>query len=218
MFFKKEQQKAFTMIELTVVVGIFVMITGILLANYSKFSSSVVLENVAYSTGLSIRQAQTYGMVVKEFIAGSGDFPAYGTYFYTGGSGDIEFYIFADQDGNKRYDDVGCTPGSGECFDKLILQDSYYIYAICGNLKKDAVASGVFRTTDDVTGTPGIENYCGDIDDISIAFTRPNPDALITLDKGGAYSTADDAEIIVASPRGDVRTVVVWRTGQISIE
>ena len=76
----------FTIIELLVTVAIFSIITSVLLVNYPKFSSRILLENVAHDIGLSVRQAQTFGLNVRGVRIGATDiFPTYGIHFSLGG-------------------------------------------------------------------------------------------------------------------------------------
>ncbi len=203
----------FTMIELIVTVSIFIVVTTVLLASYPKFSSRIMLEDVAQQVALSVRQAQTYGLSVKEFGAG-GLFPGYGIYFPSPVNDNKSFTIFADTNGDKKYNLVGCGIVGSECLDKFTIQSGERIYALCVNLKNDGVAP--FSTIDDLVGVTN----CGSINSLHVSFTRPNPDATITAYLGGANydSSYSDAEIVVASPRGEVKTIVVWLTGQISVE
>jgi len=202
-----------TMIELVVTVGIFVVVTAVVLASYPKFSSQIVLDNVAYQIALSVRQAQTYGLSVMEFGIG-GVFPGYGIYFPSPANDSKSFTIFADVNGDKKYNLTGCGVDGSECLDKFTIQSSEIIYALCGNLKNDGVAP--FSTIDDLSGV----GNCGNINSLHISFTRPDPDATITAYLGGVdYDDSySDAEIVIATPTGNVKTVVIWSTGQISVE
>jgi prepilin-type N-terminal cleavage/methylation domain-containing protein len=216
----------FTLIELLVVVGIFGILSSVIFANYSGFDSIIVLENVAHEIALEVRQAQSFGIGVREFSSGNDEFPIYGVRVPSLSSGMIQnIFLFADippvgqQKGNGVYDGGdSCVPGSGECVEQVFLQ-KYYIYAICGNIKKQLGDYTPFRMIDDVTAS-GAAVYC-DKDALEITFTRPNPDAFSTGYEGGVKdpeSPYSDAEIIVATPGGHVRTVVVWSTGQITVE
>jgi len=202
------------MIELIVTVGIFVTVTTVVLASYPKFSSRIILDNVAYQVALSVRQAQTYGLSVKEF--GTGDiFPGYGIYFPSPANDSKSFTVFADVNGDRKYNLTGCGVGGSECLDKFTIQSSEVIYALCGNLKNDGVSA--FNTVADVQGV----SNCGSINSLHISFTRPDPDATITAYLGGVNydDSYSDAEVVIANPKGgDVRTVVIWSTGQISVE
>ena len=219
-------RKGFTLVELLVVVGIFAMMTGLILANYSGFDSSIILENTTYEIALEIRQAQSFGMGVREVSSSPDVFPAYGVRIPTlSGTPVREAFLFSDipstgfSVGNGMYDGGdACIPGSGECVEKLIMQ-KYHIYALCGNVKKNLGAGVVFRTTDDIVSS-GASTYC-DKESLEVLFTRPDPDAVSNGYIGGVKDTLSpysDAEIVVASPRGDVRTVVIWSTGQITVE
>src|SRR3989344_9303934 len=54
-------ERGFTLIELLVVTGILVLISGLVLANNTRFGGAILLKNLAYDVGLSIREVQVYG-------------------------------------------------------------------------------------------------------------------------------------------------------------
>jgi prepilin-type N-terminal cleavage/methylation domain-containing protein len=51
------KNKGFTLVELMVTVGIFTIISGLLLARYSNFNQGIILTNLAYDIALTIRSA-----------------------------------------------------------------------------------------------------------------------------------------------------------------
>ncbi len=218
--YKQLTKYGFTMIELMVTVSIFVIITTLLLANYPRFSSRIVLENMAYQIALSTRQAQTFGLSVRTFETGLDIFPTYGVHFSFSGvtlndpTNSRNFLIFADilpggqNMGNGLYDGISdCSVAGGECIEQLTIQSTDKIVYLCGNLKTFG-------------GTVEIPNG-GDcsLTSLDVSFSRPDPDANISgysLLAGQVSFT--DAEIVLESPRGDRKTIVVWSTGQISVE
>ena len=92
---------AFSLIEMLVVISIFTLISIIILANHSRFNSSVLLGSLAYNIALSVRQAQVYGVSVQSAPNSTGFETGYGMHFTTGTS----YVLFADMNKNKRYDD-----------------------------------------------------------------------------------------------------------------
>jgi type II secretory pathway pseudopilin PulG len=207
-----QTESGLSMIELIVTVGIFVTITSVVLASYPKFGSRIVLSNVAYQIALSVRQTQTYGLSVKEFGTSS-VFPGYGIYFPNPINDNKSFTIFADINGDKKYNLLACGANGSECLEKFTIQSSEAVYALCGNLKKDGIPK--FNTISDAN----ISN-CRSINSLHVSFTRPDPDANITAYMGGTTynSSYSDSEIVIANPRGDVKTIVIWPTGQIYVE
>jgi hypothetical protein len=67
------------------------------------------------------------------------------------------------------------------------------------------------------TASPGTE-----LNDISIVFTRPNPEASFVGFRKDSPTTQfvgiADLEIYLISLRGTEKKVVVWSTGQIAVE
>ncbi len=180
--------RGFSLIELLVVVGIFVVITGVVLANNARFNSSVLLGNAAYDVALSVRQAQVYGLSTQVH---QGVFQVgYGMHF----AGPVEYLLFADLDSNKRYD-----PATDQIVQTYALGRGHTVYRYCGQ-KSDG--------TEDCTDNQAAITH------LDIAFLRPNPDSTITADSPAPYSSA---KITLRSASGETRTVSVQSTGQISV-
>lgn len=182
------------------VTGIIVVVSGVILANNSRFGGVVVLENLAYDMGLSIRQAQVYGISVARF--GAGDYSAgYGIHFDL--SSPNTYILFGDavtQDG--LYD---CpTPGGSSCelVQASTLNQNYRIADLC------------------ITPSSGVET-CGVTSRADVLFKRPEPDAWISA--GGNSCILNNAtcqsrvRIVIQSPRGDTMNIVVDANGQISV-
>jgi len=180
--------KGFTLVELVVVVSIFALISGVVLVAYSTFRGTILLENLAYEVAISVREAQSFGLGVRQF-EGSFDV-AYGIHFDD--SSNNTYILFADRDRDGMYD------GSGELVRLLTLRKGYSIASFCGVLG-------------------GLSERCGpaEITFLDIVYDRPEPDALFTSNLGETYEAA---RITIASPRGEVRTVTARTTGQIEVE
>ncbi|NOY35892.1 MAG: prepilin-type N-terminal cleavage/methylation domain-containing protein [bacterium] len=185
----------FTLVELLVTMSILVVITSMILANYPKFSGTLALKRTAQEIALTVRQAQVYGLSVREFGAGSGVFPGYGVHFDIVGSPDT-FVLFADINKNKSYDaGDGCGGASTECVQMFKINTGDKISKLCG---------------DEQSFPPG-DCSLGQLD---IVYLRPTP--TVTLEGDG--SSFSDADIVVRSPRGEEKKIKVWLSGQIGVE
>ncbi len=207
--------KGFTLIELMVVVGIFAFMSALILANYPRFNAQIILENTAHEVALEVRQAQSFGLGVRETSRGSEEYPAYGVYIDEI-DGDSEnktkVHLYADEDESQTYTNMA------ERIEVLTLRN-HYVAALCGDMKKDYPSVGPFRTIDEVIDFSNAHPLYCDKDSIDILFTRPNPDAALkSYIDGGSETEHNDIAIIVSTPKGDVRSVVVWSTGQITVE
>ncbi|MEK9182225.1 MAG: prepilin-type N-terminal cleavage/methylation domain-containing protein [Patescibacteria group bacterium] len=187
--------RGFTLVELLVTLSLFVVITTIVLFSQSKFNGSILLTNLAYDIAITIRQAQTFGVNVREASGGSFKH-AYGVHFNKDNT--TEFILFADIDDNYKYDGGSDCAESSECVNKYNIKRGNKISKICV--------------------TFGGADYCSDLSALSkldITFLRPDPDAII---KGDNYSDAAEAKITILSADGNTRNIVVNSTGQISIQ
>jgi len=99
------------------------------------------------------------------------------------------YIIFADVDADFQYD------GVSERVKEIAVETSSRIYDLCGNVKNNP---------------PG---DCGLLD-LSAIYLRPYPSVSL---KSGA-SSYSDIEIIVRSPKGMTKTIILWQGGQVSIE
>jgi prepilin-type N-terminal cleavage/methylation domain-containing protein len=113
--------KGFTLIELMVSVGIFAVMTALLLFRADRFDGGIVLENMAYDIALSIREAQSYGLNVLETAGGQFTY-AYGNQFTAGTQ--YDFYVDANE--NRAYDS-----GGAEGLKRYSLRRGAYISALC---------------------------------------------------------------------------------------
>lgn len=188
----------FSLVELIVVIGIFSVISGITVFNYGKFQSSLVITNLAYQAALAVRQAQVYGISVKQTKTNSFDVP-YGVWF---GENSKDFYLFADTN-------VG--GGTKNKFDINTFDSKEELISLTGsnNIHKFCIHQGTWRCS---TGNASAR--------MSIMFKRPNPSALI-YDFGGLGDStlADQAEIQFKSAQGDkIARLTITSTGQISVD
>ena len=181
--------RAFSLIELLVAVSIFLIISTVILANHSRFNSSVLLGSLAYDVALSIREAQVFGLSVRQF--GSNFQVGYGVRF----SSPSSYIFFVDTNANKKYDD-----GVDSIVRTYALSRGHTLLRFCG-----ITAAAIEECSD--SGTP--------ITNLDIVFFRPDPDAVISSNEPGVYSSG---KVIVSSPSGETRTVEIASTGQISVK
>ncbi len=202
----------FTLIELLVTITIFVIITGVVLVNSNKFDSTELLNNFTYDTALTIKQAQSYGVNVRENSLGSFDtsLSGYGVYFNidpTSGGSRTNFVLFNDISGNggmgspdKIYNGsiTSCPTDSLECVQKYTIKKGLYIKSICAGANESACDSTVVK--------------------LSILFYRPNLGANIYMNNDSAHPQSY-AKIILSSVNGGATSsVVVTSAGQIYVK
>jgi prepilin-type N-terminal cleavage/methylation domain-containing protein len=222
-FAKTKFIAGFTLVELLVTISIFVLLTGIVLFNQTKFNSTILLTNLAYDTALTIRQAQTYGVNVKEFNrqdGGDKKFLPYGVHFETGDN-NKSFILFTeldyesnlpDESGDGLYltefepgvfaDPSLCEAGMG-CVTRYSIKRGNYISAICA----EEVESGKSDCSEESKNKSVLD----------IVFTRPNPDARINFNNL-SDDTAVAATIILSGVEEDSsRKVIVQSNGLIEI-
>lgn len=190
--------RAFTLVELLVSIGIFMMMTALLVSKYGNFNSSVLLTNVAYDVALAIRQAQTYGVSVKGFQNDPNDpatfDKAYGIHLSTvasdcgvaGGSTKSSFILFADGDGDNSCD------GSDISYSTYNIKKGIYVSSICD--------------------TPDLTD-CS-FTSADVVFKRPSPEPVLKADG----VEVDYLEIYLSATDGSKRRVIVRDNGQISVD
>lgn len=203
-------EQGFSLIELMVTVGILSLITGLVLTNHNKFGGQILLRTLAYDMALTIRQAQTYGISVRRtnesintFSTGYGmhftssSFTTYSmfsdTYKIVGG---IPTLVLANEAGNSIYDT------SNENVQVFTIGRGYKIKDLCAT---------------NAAGAEVCNSVSSGVTSLDIVFKRPEPDAEIRIN-GATTPVYRQAKILLTSPRGDVRTIVVEVSGQISVQ
>lgn len=204
----------FTLIEILVAIAIMGLITAVVVFKQGDLSDSISVDNVANDINLQIRQAQVYGISVKETAVGSNVFTtAYGVDFNKTTSGTFigtgtSFYTFADGGGspagvqNGYFDTWGtCVVGTNECAGWNRLFRGNTITSLC------AIESN---------GT------CTSVGRVAVTFLRPNPSArMIFFNSSGSIVTFPGflgAKIVISSPKNKTKTISVFTTGQVSIQ
>lgn len=95
------KNKAFTLIELIVMISIVGIFTTVLFVDYGKNSRIFTLERVAQKTAQDIRRAQ--GMAMGG-LAGDITTNAYGVYFDKTGSNNLYYIIYRNNNANMYYE------------------------------------------------------------------------------------------------------------------
>ena len=197
----------FTVIELIITVSIVSIIMTVILFNYGTFTDNLALSSAAQEVAIAIRQAQTYGLNVKEVSVGSGQFTCYGVYFDpTDSSTNKRYVLFADKIlpglfcGDKKYDPtVDCGAIGTECIEQF-------------NFRNGVIISSIDSSS------------CGPISSartLDVIFTRPNPDADINFFNNGGNAVCQtelNGKVILTSPKGKTITINIENTGQVSIQ
>jgi len=206
-----KNSRGFSLLELMVSITIMLVIISVILSNQSTYTKGASLKNLANDIGLSLRQAQVYGISVKERSVGSGDFSgAYGIDFnLIDGVGSPTIYLFfIDRNANGYYDYTGnwadCPINeASECIKRIDITGGNTIQQLC------LIASnGVVRC--DVP-----------LPRADVVFLRPDTKASITFFSiiGGVWSLPySGLRIKLVSPTNEERLVDIYNTGQISIK
>ncbi|MDO8565245.1 MAG: type II secretion system protein [bacterium] len=202
-----KNKSGFTLIELLVSITIVSIILGVLVWNQRSYTDTAALASLADDLSLTVSQAQAYGIAVRELTIGSSDFTAsYGLTLSLLGTGSNSAYLFfADRNDNDYYDGAWTCPvgGASECLEKVNIPHSNYIDSICV-----VVISGA--------------DQCNTASRIDILFVRPETEARMTFfnSSGGVFVPASmkGVRIVLKSPAGATRSVIVYKTGQISVQ
>lgn len=200
MLFRKKTNSGFTLVELLVTISIFVILTGVVLFNQAKFNSTILLTNLAYDTALTIRQAQTYGINIREFNT---EFVPYGVHFDT--SAGTSFILFADIKYNKA--DKKVSPYDG---------DTSFCNSTDGCVNRYNIKRGNYISSIEVEDSTSTSS----VDILDILFQRPNPDAKIygkDIDEDGYREYTGASIILMGADGASVRKVRVQQNGLIEI-
>lgn len=201
---KAYSKRGMTYVELIVVMGIFSVITSIVLFDYGKFQSKVDIKNLANDLALKFVETQKSSLAGKQSNGSPVNWkPSYGLYFNLSSPGNNKSFIyFADLDSDKKYNvtDLNfcvnpAVPTNDECLDKTTITKNNYISEI-----------RIFYTT-------GVDST---VTNLATTFTRPNSGA--DFASGGALlSNVFYAQVTVLSPKGSSAVIKLYASGRIQI-
>ena len=212
------------MVELLVTLSVFTVISALTLANYPKFNNQTAITGLAQQIAISIREAQVYGVAVKNAsstasIVSPNVYPAYGIFFATTSVGttygnDTAYSVFFD-----RVTSLGAPPyfrplgdnffsDSGELVETVKIQNGSKIVGICA--------------------VPTSGSSCNAVDSAFVVFRRPNPDAIIKTVATGSgtwpYTTPtlidnQRLEVTIRSRDQNITKIIqVFSSGQITVK
>lgn len=196
----KQKNKGFTLVEMLISVGIFTIMSAIILANYPEFRSRSALDSLTAQIAIVFREAQVYGISVRE--EGANDFNiGYGVYVnLKEENGNKKLTIFADKNKNKIYD-PGVNEGDDTLVETFELNSGETITELCAP---------------SCVGDIGTKPNDG-ISSITAVFIRPNPDAYFSIN-GIEDASVASVSIKISNRSGSYsRYVEVYTTGQISV-
>ncbi len=181
-----KRRGGFSLVELMITLAIVFLVTGMALVKYSSFNYTVLLKSQAYELALDIRQAQVFGISAS---GQTGTFnQAYGIYIDLGVSS-LNYQLFQDITPGTQY-----RYNNGEAVGLVnSIDPRFTISQICDQA-----------------------NSCTTSGNASIAFKRPNFDAILYL--GNTRKTR--LEITLASVDDPTITWVVkiYQSGQIMVQ
>lgn len=206
----------FSLIELIIVVAIMMVVTSAVLFRQSKFSSDILITNMAYEVALSVRDAAVSGLSSRASSTISTR-AGYGVHFAPdpGGRSRVTKFI--------NFVDVSDVESSAVDVPSTSIFDYYYSEA----------DGDIVDKTVELTQGQSIREYCakssnGQIDcgpvgdmELNIVYARPDPDAHITTGVGTSMNTNQysEAKILVESGLGDkCRTVSISASGLVSVD
>lgn len=215
---KNKSPRGFTVTELLVSIAIMLIITTMVVSNQKQFGSGAVLKNIVNNISLTLREAQIYGISVKQIGTHTANTTnafssGFGLHFNINATptGDNTAYIFfVDKDPNldpkvapnpdNMYGSgISCpTVSTSECLDKIVLGQGHTVSDIC------TIRSGTE------------ECFYNSLD---ITFKRPAVEASLIFDANqGNSSGLNVACVEISAPDGKKNSIVVYTTGQISIK
>lgn len=196
--------KGFTILEFMVTITIGLVILTTVSLGQSKYNEASSLKGTVNDISIALRQAQIYGISVKEFTPGSNDFAAsYGL------SLNIVYpsaYVYFADRGTKDGIYTGafgtCAAGGGtECIEVVPIPRGNTITSICTIPLSGADVCNVGQT--------------------HITFVRPATEAKIVSynTTGGLIAPGyKGVKINFRSPSNSTRYITVYTTGQISVQ
>jgi prepilin-type N-terminal cleavage/methylation domain-containing protein len=218
-----KKNSGFTLVELLVTVGVFAIVSGLTLANYPKFNSQTAITGVAQQIAISIREAQVYGIAVKNSsttasVVMQNVYPAYGIFFGTPQVGTT----YGNATGYSVFFDKVTMTGPAPYFRPL--GDNYFT-DITELVETTRINNGsTIVSICGVTYTTPL--VCTPARAVNIVFRRPNPDAIINIVTAGTWpftspTLLDSSRVditIRSKDQAETKVIQVFSSGQINVQ
>lgn len=184
----------FGLIELLVSISIAVLVMGVIMARHGSYNGAVLLRSQAYEVALHAREIQ---LAAVSAVGDAGNYRnVYGVYYNT--TTPLYYFSFRDTTPNDFYFDAAEQLGPRQNIDPRFLIDD-------------------IRLIEGATETS--------VNELSVIFERPNFDARFyegASSPAPASVSAVEIDIRVLGTAGtgvgEVRTVEITRTGQITVQ
>lgn len=196
----QEKKQGFTLVEMMVVVGIFLVVTGVILINVPNFREKTSVDLVAQDIAVTIRSSQVFGVGTRALY---GNPVAYGVSLSVLPDRKNGFVLFADINKDFVYNNSDSSVVCGQS-PSIECQSDY-------SLNGFTISSiNLYRAGEIIYPN-----------EINISFERPksNPRFCINEEEDCPDVTIEKAEIVVQSLKEQKRkVVVVYANGQIAVE
>ncbi len=204
MFIKSKKQlkpnhsKAFTLVELIVVMAITTVLSTVLIVQQGKWNDQLAVDTQAYELLLMVRQAQVYAMGVKgnSSISGDGFNLGYGVHIDL--NGPYHYIFYADLNNDSKY-----VVGEDQILEQKSLTRGVSISKICG-----------IRQGAEHCEFPAISQ-------LSVTYRRPTSTSTIVFLNDGnqlVNQYAPPGKVYLVSPNGREVFVRVDSNGIISTQ
>jgi prepilin-type N-terminal cleavage/methylation domain-containing protein len=229
--------KGFTLIEFVVIISIFAIMAAVALFNFQGFRSNVAINNLSHDIALTLRQAQIFGwssqtdtgnsiIPIPIIVSnGTGTLQRYanGVYFpYDNNKFENQFLLYTKTDstsGNEMYV-PGISPTIGDSInDTIKIQGDVHIMDIRVGAQSDLALTPNHEIPS--SGTDAIGTGAGGV---SIAFSRPRPEALFFTSTGFDSLASDQYMAIYIGSNSNPdplyvdHVVFVSRFGEIEVQ
>lgn len=221
--------RAFSLVELMVVVAIISTVTIIALLGQSNFDRTMLLTDAAYSVALSAREMQTFGVSSRGFDTDSGPGVsvatniAYGLFVQT--ASPTSYLLYADTSRSGGAPLSNCPTGTistspeykrGNCL--------YDTTAPADGIVQNYTFGRGFRISS-ICGKSGATTYCSTdssnpLLSVDIAYMRPNTDTAITGKRQGISTPTSltSAQVYISTANGSAtRGICFSQIGQVSV-
>lgn len=201
-------KKGFTLVEVVIVIGIFAVISAIILFNYSSFRSNTTVNTVAQEIALTVRKAQSYslGLQAPGLLSGL-PVKGYGVRFESNKPDQIVFFAEISPIDNQY------TVATPDCSAPAPGQECVEYYRIeTGDIIQDIIVDGeVINLTDPSSS-------------IDIIFKKPTGETVFCVHKfsstcsSSSTSSVGVVDVLLVSKSGINKTVRIYANGQISVK